>query len=127
MVCRSLKVRVLASGITLACGMLAAQSRRIEDLGAGKLLVMEGRQGDPLFAESVILLIHYDTDGVVGLRLNQPSDVPLSRLREVKGTGRRSDPVCGHVDDPRRQPQENQRQPDRPAQFLQPAPPQPPD
>jgi putative transcriptional regulator len=73
--------------------MLAAQSRRIEDLAAGKLLVMEGQQGDQLFAQSVILLIHYDNDGVVGLRLNLPSEVPLARLREVKGTSKRSDPA----------------------------------
>jgi putative AlgH/UPF0301 family transcriptional regulator len=41
----------------------------------------------------VILLIHYSADGVMGLRLNQPSRAPLSRLREVKGTGNRSDPA----------------------------------
>lgn len=93
MVCRLLKFQVLACGITLAGGMLIAQSRRIEDLAAGKLLVMEGQQGDRLFAESVILLIHYDKDGVMGLRLNLPSEVPLSRLREVKGTDKRSDPA----------------------------------
>ena len=86
-------VRVLAGGLTLVCGMLPAQSRRIEDLEAGKLLVMESQVPDPVFAESVILLIHYDPEGVMGLRLNQPSRAPLSRLREVKGTGNRSDPA----------------------------------
>lgn len=92
MACRWPKLQILACGITLAFGM-SAQSRRIEDLGAGKLLVMEQQQGDPLFGESVILLIHYDKDGVMGLRLNLPSEVPLSRLREVNGTGKRSDPA----------------------------------
>jgi putative transcriptional regulator len=86
-------VQVLALGMTLVCGMLPAQSRRIEDLAAGRLLVMEPRDADPVFAESVILLIHYDTDGVVGLRLNQPSRVPLSRLQELNGTAKRSDPA----------------------------------
>jgi len=80
-------------GMTLVCGMLPAQSRRIEDLAAGKLLVMEQLQGDSVFAESVILLVHYDKDGVVGLRLDLPSRVPLSRLHQLKGTGKRSDPV----------------------------------
>jgi putative transcriptional regulator len=92
MACRWPKLQILTCGITLAFGM-SAQSRRIEDLGAGKLLVMEQQQGDPLFGESVILLIHYDKDGVMGLRLNLPSEVPLSRLREVNGTGKRSDPA----------------------------------
>src|SRR6516162_5800784 len=86
-------VQVLAASVMLVCGMLRAQSRRIEDLAAGKLLVMEPQDADPVFAESVILLIHYDTDGVVGLRLNQPSRVPLSRLHEVNGTAKRSDPA----------------------------------
>jgi putative transcriptional regulator len=86
-------VQILAGGLILVCGMLPAQSRRIEDLAAGRLLVMEQAQVDPIFGESVILLIHYGTDGVVGLRLDRPSRVPLSRLREVKGTAKRSDPV----------------------------------
>ncbi|MBZ5580543.1 MAG: YqgE/AlgH family protein [Acidobacteriia bacterium] len=83
------RVRVL--GILLACGMLPAQSRKAEDLAAGKVLVMERHASDPLFAETVILLIHYDQDGVVGLMLNQRTGVPVSRLREVAGTGGRSD------------------------------------
>lgn len=86
-------VQILASGLILFCGTLPAQSRRIEDLAAGKLLVMDQQRADPVFAESVILLIHYGEDGVVGLRLNQPSRVPLSRLHEVNGTGKRSDPA----------------------------------
>jgi putative transcriptional regulator len=86
-------VQVLAGGMTFVCGMLPAQSRRIEDLAAGRLLVMEQGPADPMFTQSVILLIHYGTDGVVGLRLDQPSRVPLSRLHEVKGTGKRSDPL----------------------------------
>ena len=86
-------VRVLAVGITLVCGMLPAQSRKIGDLAAGKLLVTERQAPDPLFAESVILLIHYGADGVVGLMLNQPAGVPLSRLRELDGTRNRPDPA----------------------------------
>lgn len=86
-------VRALAGGITLVCGMLPAQSRKIGDLAAGKLLVTERQAPDPLFAESVILLIHYSADGVVGLMLNQPAGVPLSRLRELDGARNRSDPA----------------------------------
>jgi putative transcriptional regulator len=41
----------------------------------------------------VILLIHYGNDGVVGLMLNKPGGVPLSRLREVDGTANRSEPL----------------------------------
>ncbi|HEY2379574.1 MAG TPA: YqgE/AlgH family protein [Terriglobia bacterium] len=75
------------------CGALFAQSTKTEDLAAGKLLVMERDAPDPNFAESVILLLHYGPDGVVGLMLNHAASVPLSRLNEFDGTGNRSDPL----------------------------------
>jgi putative AlgH/UPF0301 family transcriptional regulator len=79
--------------ITAVGGMLHAQSTKVEDLAAGKLLVMERKAADPVFGESVILLIQYRADGVVGLMLNRAAGVPLSRLRELNGTSNRSDPV----------------------------------
>lgn len=75
------------------CGVLCAQSTKTEDLAAGKLLVMERDAPDPKFAESVILLIQYGPDGVVGLMLNRPANIPISRLKEFNGTGNRSDPL----------------------------------
>lgn len=92
---RSVCFRIILIPAVLAalCGGLSAQSTRTADLALGKVLVMEKKSPDPNFAESVILLIHYDKDGVVGVMLNEPSDVPLSRLKDVKGTGKRSDPV----------------------------------
>jgi putative AlgH/UPF0301 family transcriptional regulator len=73
---------------------LAAQSTSSDDLEVGKLLVASRDLHDPNFAKTVVLLIHYDEDGVVGLIVNRQTDVPLFRLfpnlDEVKG---RSDPV----------------------------------
>jgi putative transcriptional regulator len=83
--------RVLACGMALACGTLSAQSKKVEDLAAGKVLVMERQTTDPVFGQSVILLIEYSADGVVGVMLNHRSDLPLSRLHEVEGTAKRSD------------------------------------
>jgi putative transcriptional regulator len=80
-------------GIIVLCGVLGAQSTKTEDLATGKLLVMEREASDPNFAETVILLIHYGSDGVVGIALNRPATVPISRLDEFKGTGNRSDPL----------------------------------
>src|SRR5215467_14345727 len=51
------------------------QSNDAKDLGAGKLLVASRDMGDPNFAKTVILLIHYDDEGVVGLVLNRRTDV----------------------------------------------------
>jgi putative transcriptional regulator len=85
-------VQMLASAIATLC-ILHAQSTNIKDLAAGKVLLMERNAPDPIFAESVILLIHYDMDGVVGLMLHRTAGLPLSRLHELEGAGSRSDPI----------------------------------
>ncbi|HKM46055.1 MAG TPA: YqgE/AlgH family protein [Terriglobales bacterium] len=73
---------------------LPVQSKNANDLGVGKLLVASRDLGDPNFAETVILLVHYDEEGVVGLVLNRRTEVPLSRvLKEPKAAKDRSDKV----------------------------------
>jgi putative AlgH/UPF0301 family transcriptional regulator len=58
------------------------------------LLVASRDLGDPNFAHTVVLLIHYDAQGVVGLVLNRRTDIPLSRaLDGVKAAKDRSDRV----------------------------------
>jgi putative transcriptional regulator len=70
------------------------QSRNAKSLGAGKLLVASRNLGDPNFAKTVILLVRYDAQGVLGLVLNRRTDVPLSRVLEsLKAAKDRSDPV----------------------------------
>lgn len=78
----------------LGASILLAQSRRPEDLGVGKLLVVPRNSPDPNFAESVVLLVHYDEDGTVGLMINRQTKLPVSRvLRDLKGSSNYSDPV----------------------------------
>jgi putative transcriptional regulator len=50
------------------------------ELSPGKLLVATSESRDPDFARSVVLLIHYDRRGAVGVMLNRPSRIPLSEL-----------------------------------------------
>ena len=66
-----------------------------DDLGVGKLLVASRDLGDPNFAKTVILLVHYDEDkGAVGLVLNKRSDVPLSKVfGDLKEASGRTDPI----------------------------------
>jgi len=74
--------------------LLSAQSKDVKDLGAGKLLVASRDLDDPNFVETVVLLVHYDAESVVGLVLNRRSNVPLSRVLEgYKAAKGRSDPV----------------------------------
>jgi len=61
----------------------------------GRFLVASRDLGDPNFAKTVILLVHYNEDqGSVGLVINKRTDVPISRvfedLKEARG---RRDPV----------------------------------
>ena len=73
---------------------LPVQSKNARNLAAGKVLVASRNLGDPHFAKTVILLVRYDADGVLGLVLNHRTDVPLSRvLDSFKAAKDRSDPV----------------------------------
>ncbi len=74
---------------------LAQMSGQADKLAPGVFLVASRDLGDPNFAQSVVLLVHYDDEnGAVGLIINRQTDVPLSRvfseLKEAKG---RADPV----------------------------------
>jgi len=72
---------------------LPVQSKNSKSLAAGKLLVASRDLADPNFAETVVLLVRYDAQGVVGLILNRRTDVPLSRVLDLKAAKDRSDPV----------------------------------
>ena len=75
-------------------GFAEAQSLKAEDLGAGKLLVASPDLPDPNFAQTVVLLVQYDDDGVVGLILNRRSKVKISRLlQDLAGAKDRADAV----------------------------------
>ena len=64
-----------------------------QDLGVGKVLVADRSLGDPDFAGTVILLARYDEKGAVGLILNRRTDVPISRVLDLKAAKDRTDPV----------------------------------
>lgn len=66
--------------------------RRNTTLSKGRLLVAGRHMQDPRFAETVILLIQYDSDGAMGVIINRPFDVSLSRaLPEFEGFRNKSD------------------------------------
>lgn len=84
----------IAALVLCAVQLAPAQSMRPADLAAGKLLVASRDLPDPNFAKTVVLLVDYDEEGVLGLILNRRSKVPISRvLDEVAGAKGRTDPV----------------------------------
>src|SRR5579863_131000 len=82
------------SGALLLFASLPAFAQA-EDLAIGRLLVASRDLGDPNFAKTVILLVHYNEDqGAVGLVVNKRTDVPISRVfHDLKEASGRSDPV----------------------------------
>ncbi len=80
-------------GQLLPGSLVPIQFKDPKSLGVGKLLVASRGLGDPNFGGTVLLLVHYDEKGVLGLVLNQRTDVPLSRVLDLKVAKDRSDPV----------------------------------
>lgn len=77
-----------------AARLAAGQSMQPSDLATGKLLVASPDLSDPNFAKTVVLLVQYDEESVVGLILNRRSKVPVSRVLDaMPGAKDRSDPV----------------------------------
>jgi putative transcriptional regulator len=49
---------------------------------------------DPHFAKTVVLLVRLESDGTLGLMINHPTKVPVSRaLDQLKAADNRSDPI----------------------------------
>src|SRR5271170_60573 len=84
--------RLLAAFLFFACALGFAQT---DDLAIGRFLVASRDLGDPNFAKTVILLVHYSADqGAVGLVVNRRTDVPMSRVfQDFKEAKSRTDPV----------------------------------
>jgi len=81
-----------ASGAAWSRHILIQSGARTGNLGTGKFLVARRGLPSPVFAQSVIFLTHYDRKGAMGLIVNRPTDVPLSRaLREIPGSQARED------------------------------------
>jgi putative transcriptional regulator len=73
---------------------LSAQSPPVQGLGVGRLLVASRHAPDPVFGETVILLVRYEQDGTVGLVINRPTNVPISRaLEKLNAAKQRTEPV----------------------------------
>lgn len=75
-------------------GMVEALGQSVagNGLAAGKLLVASRKLGDPNFAQTVIVIVSFDEKGTLGLILNQPTQLPLSRIfSDLKGGKERTD------------------------------------
>lgn len=79
----------------LSAAPLPAAAQSETELSPGVFLVASRNLGDPNFAEAVVLVVRYDEEnGAMGLIINRPTDVPLSRVfRDIKEAKGRNDLV----------------------------------
>ena len=84
--------RLVAAFFVIALARLFGQA---DALAPGMFLVASRDLGDPNFAHAVVLLVHYDDEnGAMGLIINRPTDVPLSRVfSELKEAKDRADTI----------------------------------
>ena len=87
--CASLKrfllllVVVVVAAVLLPAWPVPSQSKYpVKELAPTRFLVARRDLPDPNFAYTVVLLVDYDEDGAMGLIINRPTRVPLSRLFE---------------------------------------------
>ncbi|MGD8509381.1 MAG: YqgE/AlgH family protein [Syntrophobacterales bacterium] len=70
------------------------KSRPQMELSRGKFLVASKELRDPHFFETVVLLLEYDRNGAMGLVINRPTTVKLSKvLQDIEGLQKRSDTI----------------------------------
>lgn len=65
----------IVTSLLLAAAIAAASARADGPAAAGKLLVATDEVRGEIFARTVILLLHYDETGAMGLVVNRPTDV----------------------------------------------------
>jgi putative transcriptional regulator len=72
--------------LTTVCCLVFSNAGANEDLGTGKFLVATDEVRGAAFAETVILLLHYDETGAMGLVVNRPADAsPAEAVPDLKG------------------------------------------
>lgn len=67
-----------AATLALCCAILCAQDTPTPT--PGTFLVAKRSLGDPNFIQTVILMIQYSKESAMGLVINDPSDIPMSKL-----------------------------------------------
>lgn len=75
-----LKMSQVSKFLVLACFLAASGVRAGDDVATGKLLVATDEVRGAHFAQTVILLLHYDEQGAMGLVINRPMEAAPKEL-----------------------------------------------
>lgn len=68
---------LLLAGAVLTLALPAAAQPRV---GQGTLLVATDEIGDPSWSQTVVLVLHHDSNGTLGVAINRPTEVPPQEL-----------------------------------------------
>lgn len=60
--------------------VIALPSPAADTISPGQVLVATGKSTDPDFAKSVVLVVHSDEHGAIGLLVNRPTRVALAKV-----------------------------------------------
>ncbi len=75
--------------LLISCVAAVPPGASAEEPARGKFLVATENVGGPAFAKTVILLLHHDATGAVGLVVNRPTDAaPADALPDLAGIDR---------------------------------------
>ncbi|MEO0420795.1 MAG: YqgE/AlgH family protein [Pseudomonadota bacterium] len=86
---RSSSTLIASAGLLLLLLSALAPFTFAMEPGAGRFLVASEAIDDPNFAKTVVLVLHHDGDGSIGLIINQHSDIaPAQLFPGVRGLGR---------------------------------------
>lgn len=81
-------MRCLLTVLAMTCCVMSHSSNADEDPAVGELLVATDEVQGSTFYETVILLLHYDESGALGLVINRPTEAaPKELLPELEGIG----------------------------------------
>jgi putative transcriptional regulator len=87
----------MSAGVLLLLGALVCPGQirgPVKDLAAGRFLVAQRELVDPNFIRTVVLLAKYGEDGAMGLIINRPTKLPVSKVLDgLKGLKGRSEPA----------------------------------
>lgn len=68
--------------------VLLWQSAAAQEIGRGSLLISTAALDGTLFEETVLLIVHHDEDGSIGIMINRPTNLtPVEVFPDLEGAG----------------------------------------
>ncbi|MGD2166784.1 MAG: YqgE/AlgH family protein [Gammaproteobacteria bacterium] len=81
-------IRQVLSGCLLATGLLLWHTTSAQSIDRGTLLISTDSLAGTMFAETLVLVVHHDDDGSIGIMINRPTNLqPADVFPDIAGAG----------------------------------------